>query len=341
MPFPEDGARIVRDGQTFRAGPWPGPAPTGGWGEVLAVFASEDPAAPAMLGAYGRDADGVTFTPRFVPAPSVRLRAEFRPLTGEPVVAWFGGVPQPVRAPTTRVLQVTPSADVWPENVLKLYVSFSAPMRIGVAWEHIRMLDAGGRAMGGMFVEIDQELWDPEGRRLTVLFDPGRIKRGLIDHINEGPPLAMGHTFTLEIDAFWRDARGGLLAEPFAKTITVSPPLRTPIDPAEWRLTPPVRPTDPLLVEVGRPLDAALAARAISVRRDGLVVPGETELEAAETRLAFHPKRPWTPGRYCLHADAILEDIAGNRIGRAFDIDRADPAQRDGVARDAELAFDL
>jgi hypothetical protein len=236
---------------------------------------------------------------------------------------------------------LTPSADVWPENVLKVYVTFSSPMRIGEAWGHIRMLDAGGAAMGGMFVEIDQELWDPEGRRLTVLFDPGRIKRGLIDNLNEGPPLTVGGRFTLEIDAYWRDAAGGLLAEPFRKTITVAAPLRSPIDPDAWRLTPPAGPTDPLVVDFGRSLDAALAARAITVRRDGAIVACEVELQAAETRLAFHPTRPWTSGRYSLHAEAILEDIAGNRIGRPFDIDRSDPAQRDVAAHAAERFFEI
>ena len=83
-------------------------------------------------------------------------------------------------------------------------------MRLGEAWPHIRMLDAGGAPMGGMFVEIDQELWDPRGQRLTVLFDPARIKRGLVDHINEGPPLAVGARCALEIDAAGatRQARG-------------------------------------------------------------------------------------------------------------------------------------
>ncbi len=123
----------------------------------------------------------------------MRLRAVFRPRSGEPVIAWFGGVPRPAaRADDAACSQVTPSADVWPENVLRLYLTFSAPMRIGEAWRHIRMLDDAGRPMGGMFVEIEQELWDPEGRRLTVLFDPARIKRGLVDHINEGPPLSVG-----------------------------------------------------------------------------------------------------------------------------------------------------
>jgi hypothetical protein len=344
LRFPDTGGgdgRIVRDGGAFRAGPWSGPPPPGGWGDALQVFASDDPGAPAMLGAHGCEAGAVTFTPRFAPAPSLRLRAVFRPQYGEPVTAWFGGVPQPARAPTTRVVSVTPSALVWPENILRLYVSFSAPMRIGAAWDHIRMLDEGGQPMGGMFVEIDQELWDPEGRRLTVLFDPARIKRGLVDHINEGPPLVAGSRATLQIEPYWSDAAGQLLAEPFERTISVRPPLRTPIDPAAWRLTPPAAPDDPLIVEFDRPLDAALAVRALSVWKGGAELPGAARLEAAETRLAFTPDHPWTPGRYALRADPVLEDIAGNRIGRPFDIDRRAPGGQAAAARGAEVGFEV
>ena len=333
--------RISRTGGSFRAESWRGAEPAAGWGEVFAIFAGDDPAAPAMLGAYARDGEAIIFTPRFSPAPSLRLRAVYSPPGAEPVVARFGGVPVPPRAPTTRVVSVTPSAAVWPENVLKLYVTFSAPMRIGVAWDNIRIRDAGGAAMGGMFVEIDQELWDPTGRRLTVLFDPGRIKRGLVDNINEGPPLAVGGSYTLEIDATWRDAAGGLLVESFAKTITVAAPLRARIDPSAWRLTPPAGPTEPLIVDFDRPLDAALGLRAITVRRDGAIIPCEAELERDETRLMFHPTRPWTSGRYSLHADDILEDIAGNRIGRPFDIDAKDPDQKAMIARAADLAFEI
>ncbi|HEY3887191.1 MAG TPA: hypothetical protein VGL73_01370, partial [Caulobacteraceae bacterium] len=321
MSHPAGSPRITQAGGAFRAAPWSGGEPAAGWGEVFAVFAGDDPAAPAMLGAYAREGDAVAFTPRFAPAPGLRLRAVFSPPGADAVTARFGGVPVPPRAPTTRVVSATPSAAIWPENILKLYITFSAPMRIGVAWDNIRIRDTHGAVLGGLFVEIDQELWDTEGRRLTVLFDPGRIKRGLVDNVNEGPPLTVGERYSLEIDAFWRDAAGGLLVEPFTKAVTIAPPLRAPIDPAAWRLTPPARPTDPLIVDFGRPLDAALALRAITVRRDGAILACDAELECDETRLAFNPTRPWTPGRYTLNAEDILEDVAGNRIGRPFDID--------------------
>jgi hypothetical protein len=308
---------------------------------VLSVFASDDPAAPPLLGAYERDGEVVVFTPRFPPAPGLNLRAVYRPPIGEVVTAAFAGVPEPVRAPTTQVLSVTPSAAVWPENVLRFYVTFSAPMRIGVAWEHIRLLDAAGQAMGGMFVEVDQELWDPLGQRLTVLFDPARIKRGLVDNINEGPPLAAGSLCELEIEAYWRDAEGGLLVEAFGKVIEVGPPLRAALDPATWSLTQPSAPEDPLVVDVPHPLDAALARRSFAVRLGEAEIVCDVELERDETRLVFRPDQPWEKGRYTLIADAVLEDVAGNRIGRPFDIDRSDPAQADAAAEGAELAFEV
>jgi len=337
----EGGPRIERAGAAFRATPWRGAAPDDGWAAVFAVFASERDGAPPLFGRYARAGEAIVFTPRFAPDPALRLRAHFRPAGAEPVTAWFGGVPQPPRAPTTRVVSLTPSAAVWPENLLRFYLTFSAPMRIGEAWSHIRMLDAAGRPMGGMFVEIDQELWDPKGQRLTVLLDPARIKRGLVDHINEGPPLAAGGRCTLEIDAYWRDAAGGLLAEPFAKTVTIGPPIRAALDPAAWRLTPPAGPGEPLVVDVPRPLDAALATRAFSVRRDGADVPCQVKLDREETRLLIWPQTPWTGGPHTLRADAVLEDICGNRIGRPFDIDRHDPAQGDAAARPAEIGFDV
>jgi hypothetical protein len=146
---------------------------------------------------------------------------------------------------------------------------------------------------------------------------------------------------TLEIDAWWRDAAGALLAEPFAKTVTVAPPLRAPIDPGEWRIAAPAGLGSPLAVDFPQPLDAALALRALAVWRGGTQVAGAARLEAVETRWVFTPEQPWAPGRHTLRADAVLEDIAGNRIGRPFDIDRHAPAGRDAAAHGAEVAFDV
>ena len=78
--------------------------------------------------------------------PGVRYRAEFHPPGGAPVESVFV-LPKTASAPSTRVEHVYPSADVLPSNTLKLYIFFSAPMRRGAVWQHIRLLDEAAKAV--------------------------------------------------------------------------------------------------------------------------------------------------------------------------------------------------
>ena len=48
---------------------------------------------------------------------------------------------------------------------------------------------------------------------------------------------------------------------------------------------------------------------------------GASAVEAHETRWLFTPAAAWRSGDYALQALTILEDMAGNRIGRAFEVD--------------------
>ncbi len=75
----------------------------------------------------------------------------------------------------TVVAAVYPSAQVLPENLLRFYIQFSAPMSRGEAYRHIHLLDAVGKPVPDPFLELDEELWSGDGCRFTLLFDPGRI----------------------------------------------------------------------------------------------------------------------------------------------------------------------
>ena len=79
-----------------------------------------------------------------------------------------------------------------------------------------------------------EELWDPNFRRLTMTFDPGRIKRGLTSNEAMGPPIAEGKRYTLVIDRDWPDARGVPMVEGFRKTFRGGPAERNPPDPKQW-----------------------------------------------------------------------------------------------------------
>jgi hypothetical protein len=47
---------------------------------------------------------------------------------------------------------------------------------------------------------LEQELWSPDGKLLTVLMHPGRVKSGLIAHDERGPILSPGEDVTLTLD---------------------------------------------------------------------------------------------------------------------------------------------
>jgi hypothetical protein len=308
---------IRASGGAFQIIGWQAPAePASGWGSVFPVYAGEGDV-PAMLGSYSVEGTVLTFRPRWPLAPGVHIRAVFHPPRGAPVEAAFD-IPKLAAATTTRVEHVYPSTDALPANALKLYIYFSASMRRGEAWQHIRLLDERGAPVDLPFLEIDQELWDPSNTRLTVLFDPGRIKRGLLPLRESGPNIEEGKSYQLVISHDWLDAHGLPLTGDFSKTFRVVAAVREPVDPARWSIHAPQPGTaGPLTIDFPRPLDYALLQRAITV--DG--VKGKVEVAPGETEWRFTPESPWRLGAYRLTVNTALEDLAGNGVGRTFDVD--------------------
>src|SRR5205823_4904480 len=154
---------------------------------------------------------------------------------------------------TAVVTAVYPSADVLPENALRLYVHFSTPMARGGAYEHVRLL-RDGKPVEGTFLELGEELWNADGTRFTLFFDPARVKRGLKPREELGPALEEGKAYTLVIDRTWPDENGVPLKEGFRKAFKVGPPDDAPVDPAKWQIAPPAG-AKPLAVTFEKPLD--------------------------------------------------------------------------------------
>ena len=68
----------------------------------------------------------------------------------------------------------------------------------------------------------------------------------------------------------------------------------------------------------------------------------ETSLsKAAETQWRFTPRDPWTAGDYDLVALAFLEDLAGNRIGRPFEVDNFERTDISPEPERRTLAFTI
>jgi hypothetical protein len=242
---------IFFEGGAFKVAGWKAPstAPAKGWPSLFAVYAGTGDV-PPLAGTYAIEGDALVFHPSYPIAPGIHYRAVFQPPGGGAAVTKTFDGPRLDRTPLARVQHVYPSGDVLPSNQLRLYIYFSAPMSRGQAGQHIRVLGENGKALEGtqgVFLP-GEELWDPNYERLTMTFDPGRIKRGLTSNEKIGPPIAEGKRYTLVIDCAWQDARGVPMVDGFRKVFRGGPALRNPPDPKQWRITAPRAGTSAALV---------------------------------------------------------------------------------------------
>jgi hypothetical protein len=305
----------------FHVNAWKPPQsePSGGWGTVFLVYAGAGKV-PPLVGSYSVESGTLVFHPRYPVAAGVHYHAVFRTSSGAMITKDFDG-PARDTNPVARVEQVYPTADILPSNLLRLFIVFSAPMSRGEAAAHIHVEDDKGKVLPDELLP-GQELWDPAFRRLTMTFDPGRIKRGLTSNQTIGPPITEGRHYKLVIDRDWPDARGVPMAEGFIKTFTGGPPDRTPPDPAQWRVISPAKgTTDALVVDFPAPMNYSLLLKMIQVTRGQTMIAGKVALDRHEAEWRFAPEQPWQPGDYQLVIDTGIEDLAGNHIGVAFDID--------------------
>jgi hypothetical protein len=334
-------ASIQQDDGALKVSGWTpaSVAPSDGWSSIFAVYTGSGDL-PPVLGSYNVERGTLVFRPRF-PLTHVRIRAVFRPPSGPPIEAVFEP-PKRNTEPTTRVLHVFPSASVLPANQLKFYLVFSAPMQRGDAWSHIHLLDQSGKPIDLPFLELDQELWDPSYKRLTVLFDPGRIKRGLLPRGEAGPVIEDGKKYTLVVDQDWKDANGLPLQQESRKLFYVGPEDREQAKSVEWRLQAPKSGTsNALVLTFPEPMDEALLERLVEVVNAEGRVKGEVSIAREETEWRFVPEEPWTPGKFRLQIDTALEDLAGNRIGRAFDVDTFDRVSERLSRKTITLPFEI
>jgi hypothetical protein len=298
------------------------------WGRLLRVSVqAANPAAeppPPVAGSYALGPKGIRFTPAFPLQPgrtydvAVDLSAIRR--EGVRTLATTVGLPAgPVPAPVARVTGISPSGETLPENLLRIYVWFSAPMAGTSGLPHVRLIDERDGEIADAFLPVDGGFWNHDYTRYTLFFDPGRVKDGIL---RTGRPLMAGHRYRLVIAHHWRDANGAPLAEPFEHRFRAGPATTAPLDLAAWSVTAPLAGSRaPLQIRFPWPLDHALALRAIGLERsDGTAVEGEIAIDATDTEWRLTPREPWAPGRYAIVALDSLEDPAGNRVGRAFEV---------------------
>ncbi len=277
-----------------------------------------------MAGRYLSSGAGITFDPAFdlIEGQNYTVMSRGRHATGysEPTLTEFIIQPAvPTAAP--EVIAMYPSADDIPENTLRFYIHFSTPMQPHLSTEFIKLVDAKGTTDTAAFMAFKQELWSEDRKRLTLLMDPGRIKRGVSQNLNLGPALQENNRYSIVVEDGWPSANGMSQAPRFEKVFSVSQALRTIPSTDSWQITPPRSLTlDPLVIKFDRPFDNQLSQNSIKVlSTNSQIIPGTVSVENHEKTWRFEPLHEWTNAKVVISVDSRFEDVAGNNFRDLLD----------------------
>ncbi len=211
-------------------------------------------------------------------------------------------------AQRAHVTEIYPTADILPENLLRFYIYFSKPMQPTKALSSIHLIDENGTKMEGVFLDSKFNLWSPDGIRLTVLFDPGRVKIGLLAHKAMGRALSAGKDYTLVLDTELNDADGCPMSSPYQKKFhAIKADFQKP-DIEQWHLEIPESHTkNALTVTLNGAHDHVSLAYRLRVKdSNGNIVKGRIDLANNEQKWLFVPNQIWQGEDYTLVIDPTL-----------------------------------
>ena len=140
------------------------------------------------------------------------------------------------------------------------------------------------------------------------------------------------------IDRDWLDGRGAPLVSEVPQIISRRsrrPRTDRPCQVAHHAAA--RRHLDPLVIDFPEPLDYALLHRLLSVES----VPGKIDIAREETEWRFTPLHPWKSGAYRIVIPTTLEDLAGNHVGRPFDVDTFDTITKTVKSPTVTLPFQI
>ena len=284
----------------------------------------------SMLGNYRVEDTRIAFRPRFLPDPSIRYNVNFNFNALYEVLALSARLPEDsvfsdwIDYPSfeeskSEITGMYPSINVLPENALRMYLYFSAPMGFDNPFDHIQLVDQEGALIKNAFAELPEGLWNADRTRLTLLFHPGRIKQGVGPNLSEGPVLEEGKLFELRVSKEWRAGDGTELAGDFKKSFFVTSAQRSKLRKKDWTIE-------------------AICKDECIVR---LSTGGIPDLEMVDNMVAIQNEKgepvefvcyPEASGTFLIRSDLFqkdasltmmvnpkMEDISGNTFLNAFD----------------------
>jgi len=271
-----------------------------------------------ILGAYKISPGKIVFEPILPFSEELPYHVVF----GDSVFFEFQ-IDRPSSRPKTRLLDIYPSADTVPANLLKMYLRFSESMREGEIYERVHISGNEGHKIKDPFVRLQPELWDSDAQRITLWIDPGRVKRFLGSREAYGPVIKEGLNYRLFVDPEMKDSFGHALDSLYEKQYYVETADRKKPEISNWKLTaPPAFSIEPMKIEFNEIMDLSTTQNSFSVwNSENEILKGQVKVGSNEKSWWFVPNSIWKQGVYRIRVLSSLEDLAGNNLNRVFERD--------------------
>ena len=284
----------------------------------LVVRLSKEGNITPIIGSYQKQNDAILFEP-LIPFTH---GLSYQVLLDDKLISQFT-IPEADQTKAPELLSIYPAIDTIPENLLKMHFRFSKPMHEGQSVQHLTLLKNNTDTLHGTFLDLQPELWNEDGTILTLWLDPGRIKRDLQPNKELGTPLQSDTHYQLIISNLWEDKNGTSLTRQYQKDFITT--LRDSIspNPKMWNIqTPPINSMQPLIIDFHESMDYNLINTTLHlIDHSNAEVKGKWQLNETVDKINFMPTVSWIEGDYQLQVESRLEDLSGNNLNRAFDVD--------------------
>lgn len=264
-------------------------------------------------GIFKKNDQSVTFVPEFPFLQNVRY-----------VLKYSNGVAE-FSIPTENenkpiVTQVYPTSNKLPENLLRMYIQFSKPMKTINNLKHIKLFDDTGEEVKGVIFNNVYELWNDAQTQLTIIFDPARVKTGLIANELLGRVLKPNQTYHLVINNL-QDVYGNYLKESYTKTFSVIKEDIVSPNTDLWKIElPNINTNEDLKISFANSIDMMSLLHKIRIyNSDNEIIKGSIRIGKEEKTIELLPEEKWVKGNYLLKINSRLSDPSGNNLNGLFD----------------------
>lgn len=279
----------------------------------LAVFLVDDNNDISINGEFKKTGKDLVFIPEFPLLATVSYKLKSENET-------FNFSLKEKIHPIPIVTKIHPTSDTLPENLLRMYIQFSNPMKVVGNIEKIQLIDENEQEVKGAIFNNVYELWDDSQTQLTIIFDPSRVKTGLLANEALGRALQLNKKYKIVIQDL-EDIYGQKLTESYVKPFSVIAEDVISPDTDSWEFVlPKSLSKKPLTIQFKNSIDKmSLLHRIRLFNTNNAIIKGTILIENEEKTWKFIPQEKWIAGNYTLKINSRLADPSGNNLNGLFD----------------------